>query len=204
MHSKLQIRPEYISYGSSDIQAALMNKKIRELAGSISKYDINIWRHAIGTASVSELIMDDLEITGQEREDIIIASLLHDVGETELPRELFQKDALSKKDLSKLHKHPLIGAKLVDGSVSNHVIMMILSHHKTKSGGGYGIGIPDLHTEIIKTADQYSALIEDRPYRKGFSLEETLKIMEQKTENGELGEIPFHTLRKYLDCCNSE
>ncbi len=58
------------------------------------------------------------------------------------------------------------------------------AHHEKLDGSGY----PDnLHAEalslearILTVADIYGAMIEDRPYRKGFSAEKALAIMEQE------------------------
>ncbi len=187
-------------YGTSDMQNVLMNRNIRELLNKLHKYDTSIWQHAVGTACVSELLLDDMNIYGADREDVITAALLHDVGEIELPQALFKKEDLSKKDYERLYKHPFISAKMTGSFVSNHTIMMILSHHRTRDGRGYGIGIPDEMTEIVKVADVYVALSEPRPYRNAFSVPEALGIMDRLAETGDIDKKIYARLRKYLFC----
>lgn len=185
-------------YGSRTIQTVLADDGIRALAERIFNYDPLIWRHAIGTACVAEILLDDLKLCDSDRLDVITTALLHDIGETELPRDLFYKQHLSENDLKRLHKHPQIGAGLAGDCVNNHVLLMILSHHRTADRRGYGIGVPDLCTEIVKVSDVYSALMEERPYRRAFDLGETLLIMDELAGDGVLSPEVYAALRKYL------
>ena len=65
------------------------------------------------------------------------------------------------------------------------------AHHEKIDGTGYPIGLKGdklpLQSRIIALADIFEALIaEDRPYKKGKSLAETLKIMESMAKNNHI------------------
>jgi HD-GYP domain-containing protein (c-di-GMP phosphodiesterase class II) len=62
---------------------------------------------------------------------------------------------------------------------------MVRHHHEAWDGSGYpahlaGEEIP-LSARILCVADVYDALVTDRPYRKAFSHEETMRIMHDDT-----------------------
>jgi HD-GYP domain-containing protein (c-di-GMP phosphodiesterase class II) len=58
----------------------------------------------------------------------------------------------------------------------------VLSHHERIDGKGYPHGLKGsklpLLGRILAVADTYDALTSDRPYRKGFSKEDGLAIIE--------------------------
>lgn len=63
---------------------------------------------------------------------------------------------------------------------------MAASHHERLDGSGYyqGLSGPDLNlpSRILAVADVYDALSQDRPYRKGMPLDQTLGIITAERE----------------------
>ena len=58
---------------------------------------------------------------------------------------------------------------------------MVKHHHEHWDGSGYPCGLKGeeipLDARIVSVADAFHALISDRPYRKGLSLEKSLEIL---------------------------
>lgn len=84
-----------------------------------------------------------------------------------------------------IQQHPELGFKLVEALDLNPIIgEVILNHHENFDGTGYpaqlkGKEIP-FTARIVRIADVFDALTSDRPYRKAYSLEQALSIMEKQ------------------------
>ena len=63
------------------------------------------------------------------------------------------------------------------------LIPIVKYHHEQWNGKGYPEGLKGeeipLAARIVAIADTYHALISDRPYRKGLSVEKACKILEE-------------------------
>lgn len=115
-----------------------------------------------------------------------IASLLHDLGKLGVDEKiLFKKGKLETHEFDEIKKHPHWGSDAVSHLYFlRDIIPIMADHHENFDGSGYprgasGKNIP-LEARILSVADAYEALTADRPYRKGFSKEEALKILEQE------------------------
>lgn len=72
-------------------------------------------------------------------------------------------------------------------------------HHERLNGKGYPLGLRgdqiSLPSRIMAVADVFTALMEDRPYRRGMSLDKAVEILQSMEDNGHLdGNVPT-TLR---------
>lgn len=122
-----------------------------------------------------------------ERELTLIefAGLLHDVGKIAIPETILQKEAqLSDNEWNVIRKHPLHSVRIIEPVQSLKPVQdWILHHHERWDGGGYPYGkmnseIP-LQSRILAVCDTYSAMIGDRPYRKGLTIEQTKQEIER-------------------------
>ena len=116
-----------------------------------------------------------------------MGALLHDVGKIEVPAEILNKPGpLTPQERAVMERHPDVGVALIDDlEFPWDVRPMVRHHHEAWDGSGYpahlaGEEIP-LSARILCVADVYDALVTDRPYRKAFSHEETMRIMHDDT-----------------------
>jgi HD-GYP domain-containing protein (c-di-GMP phosphodiesterase class II) len=86
------------------------------------------------------------------------------------------------------------------------IIPIIEKHHENWDGSGYpglssGKDIP-LSSQIILLIDAYYALTQDRPYRKAFSIEKALDIIQQGAGTKWSNELidKFIPLMKHANC----
>ena len=98
---------------------------------------------------------------------------------------LKKPDRLSDEEWQIMKQHPVIGAEkvLAPNVALRELIPMVKYHHEHIDGTGYpeqlkGDEIP-LAAKIIAVADTYHALISDRPYRKGMSVEKACSILNE-------------------------
>jgi diguanylate cyclase (GGDEF)-like protein len=148
------------------------------LVSAVDNKDHYTRRHSAHVAEHSLAIVRALGFS-KERQDILrVAALLHDVGKIGLPDRILRKPgALTPEEEEAVHQHSLLGSLMVSQHLPdmNEVREAVVAHHERWNGTGYpaelkGRDIP-LLGRILAVADAYSAMITDRPYRAGLSLE---------------------------------
>jgi len=131
--------------------------------------------HSERVSMYSGIIAQDLLLTPQEKEDLQIATLLHDIGKIGLSNRLLKKNGLSQDDCLDIRQHPVKGVHLIEPlSFSPSITSAIRHHHEWWNGSGYPDGLSGeeipLLARIISLADSYDAMASDRPYRQGLSI----------------------------------
>ncbi len=151
-------------------------ESVRALAEAIEIRDPYTRGHSNQVADLAVMLAKELGFKGKELSLIKFAGLLHDIGKIAVPESILQKaDTLTEEEWITIKKHPFHSAQILD-PVNNlrKVKDWILHHHERWDGNGYpnhkkGIEIP-LQARILAVCDTYSAMFEDRPYRKGLKL----------------------------------
>lgn len=122
-----------------------------------------------------DLMARQLGLPRSLRNDLRVASYLHDIGKVTLSdRFINGSGKLSSADWAILKTHPLQSVGLVAPlSLSTRVVSSIRHHHERFDGTGYpdglsGADIP-LGARLIGIANTYDALLSPRPYRKAMS-----------------------------------
>jgi putative two-component system response regulator len=141
--------------------------------------------HSERVSYYSEIIAQDLLLSPQEKEDLQIATLLHDIGKIGLSNRLLKKSGLSQNEGLEIRQHPVKGVHLIEPLAFSHVITSAIRHHHERwDGKGYPDGLSGeeipLLARIIALADSYDAMVSDRPYRHGLSIH---KVQEEIEKN---------------------
>ena len=125
-----------------------------------------------------QLPLDDLQ-------DIYLAGLLHDIGKVGIDdRILRKKERLDDDEFDKIKQHPVIGQRIVSGLTNlKKTLPGIRSHHERIDGRGYPDGLKGdeipMMARILAVADSYDAMLSNRTYRQGKSLEEVERILQE-------------------------
>lgn len=141
--------------------------------------------HSERVSFYADLIAQEMHLSAEEKENLQIATLLHDIGKIGVSNHVLEKTDLNENESLNLRQHPLKGAKLIEPlAFPAMVISAIKHHHERWDGKGYpdglaGENIP-LLARIISLADSYDAMTTDRPYREGLS---TKKVFEELEKN---------------------
>lgn len=144
-----------------------------------------LYYHSIAVAIFSMFIAKASGHFNQRMLELVgLGGFLHDIGCTQLPKEIVcSPEELSIDQWSEMKSHPKIGLKMIENNqtVPDEVRYIIYQHHEEPSGHGYPNGIrgPVIYypAKIVALADSFSALISKRPFRPAFSIEEALKIL---------------------------
>ncbi len=133
------------------------------------------------------LLAKKLELPKEEIDRLKLAILLYDIGNIMIPEKIFNKKTpLTEEEKNIIKQHPIIAARDILKPISNiqDVIPIIENHHENWDGHGYpenksGVEIP-ISSQIVLLVDSFYAMLQDRPYRHAYSLDEIIKIIESE------------------------
>lgn len=120
---------------------------------------------------------------------IEIAGYLHDLGKLAVPTAILEKPGrLTPREFKIVRKHPYDTHRILAtvGSLTSIAKWGAL-HHEYMNGEGYpfhysGENLP-LGARIMTVADIFTALSEDRPYRRGMSKAGLLRTLAEMARN---------------------
>jgi HD-GYP domain-containing protein (c-di-GMP phosphodiesterase class II) len=151
----------------------------------IKNFDEYTYTHSVNVSVISIAIADALSLSPQEKTDVGVAALLHDVGKTQLALDLIRKPGtLTVEEFEEIKKHPGEGFVLLGKMPHIRPISayMVREHHMGVDRKGYPDMGPDYPmnpaSPIITVADCYDAMTTMRAYQKARQPFEALKLME--------------------------
>jgi diguanylate cyclase (GGDEF)-like protein/putative nucleotidyltransferase with HDIG domain len=126
------------------------------------------------------------EVFGLSHDEIAAlkaGALLHDIGKLAVPPHILNKPGpLTHAEFEKMKIHTVVGAQIL-GRVDfpYPVIPIIRHHHEQWDGRGYpdrlrGEQIP-ITARIISVVDCFDSIREDRPFRRGMTLDEATALL---------------------------
>jgi putative two-component system response regulator len=147
------------------------------LTAAIEARDLETGDHCRQLGMLGERVATLLGLSEQERTTIRIGGYLHDVGKIAIAdRILLKPGKLTDEEYREMQRHAEIGGSIVQTHEAMTDIARIVRHHHERfDGTGYpdrlaGEDIP-LGARIISVADAFSAMTNDRVYRKAISEE---------------------------------
>lgn len=157
---------------------------VTSLAGAIDAKDEYTKGHSTSVSRYAVALARAMNLPERETERIKLGGLLHDVGKIGIPENVLRKTSkLSDEEWEIMKQHPSIGASKVlqPNPLLHDLIPIVKYHHEQWNGKGYPEGLKGdeipLAARIVAVADTYHALISDRPYRKGMSMEKACEIL---------------------------
>ncbi len=140
--------------------------------------------HSLRVAIFSIALGRELGLRQGELEHLGMCGMLHDVGKIKVPSAILNKPgALTPHEMRVMQSHASEGRKLLmsNQQVTAAAVDVAFSHHERLDGRGYprGLDAPRIphFAKIVAVVDAYDAINSDRPYSKGKSSLEALRIL---------------------------
>lgn len=153
--------------------------------------------HVLHIEKLTEMLMKQLlrktdryQIDPQMQELIPTASALHDIGKIGIEEKILNKPGkLTPEEFEIMKKHSVIGESILTSTAANmnEPLIKIASqicrwHHERYDGKGYPDGLKGdeipISAQIVSLADVYDALTSERVYKKAFSHEKTMEMIQ--------------------------
>ena len=143
--------------------------------------------HILRMAHYSRLIGRALGLSSEEQNLLLEAAPMHDIGKVATPdRILLKPGKLDEEEFVIMKQHAEYGYQILKSSKSQLFQMaaeIALTHHEKYNGQGYpqglaGENIP-LVGRIVAVADVFDALTSERPYKKAWSFEDAIALLQK-------------------------
>ena len=148
--------------------------------------------HSSGVATAAAAQARLMDFPTEEVELMRIAGNLHDLGKMAIPNGLLEKPAsLSRDEYATIRQHAYASYSILSGIGGFRTIAQWAAlHHEKLDGSGYplhwGTSQLSLGSRLMGVADIFTALAEDRPYRKGLGRPEVMSVLQSAGERGKL------------------
>lgn len=153
----------------------------------IMEKDYYTYTHSINVGLYCMTFALKIGMPADEVHELGLGGMLHDVGKSQLPREIInKKGALTEDEFQVIKNHTENGMDVIRGlgCYGEKVIQMVGQHHEKYNGEGYHQGLAGseiaLFARICKLTDVYDALTTRRSYKKSLKTLEALTIMKSQ------------------------
>ncbi len=161
--------------------------------------------HSSGVAQTAVHLASLFSFSQSELRKMKVAGLLHDIGKIVVPKEILEKPArLTPEEFDLIKSHVFHTYKILSRFVNDpNIVEWASYHHEKLNGKGYPFKLRanqiPLGARIMAVADVFTALAEERPYKKGLSVGEAMKVIKKMAENKELDSGVVKVLEKNLE-----
>jgi putative nucleotidyltransferase with HDIG domain len=148
--------------------------------------------HSLGVSRLARFLAERMGVSQDHCDKIEVAGLLHDLGKLRVPDEVLNKPG--KLDV---HERQIMNAhsfetyqilRKIDGF--EEIALWAAYHHEEPGGSGYPFHVPEenlsLEARILRVADIFQAMAQDRPYRPGLTAPEIQVFLQDLAGKGKL------------------
>ena len=148
--------------------------------------------HSKGVATIASQIASDIGFSAENIKIMKIAGHFHDIGKMSWPLNIINKPGqLSKSEWALVKSHTYYSYYVLENIKEIPQLKEWAAyHHEAIDGSGYPFKLDaqklSMGSKIMTAADIFTALGEDRPYRKGFGKEKIIEILSNKAQNNKI------------------
>lgn len=164
-------------------QQEKIETRLLKLSSSIDEFEGYQNDHALRIAAIAEALAEKFKLADHDRFCLRQAALAHDIGELVMNREYIGgSHPLSDSERVDMQRHPVIGEQEASRrGLGRPVQLYIRWHHEWWNGTGYpdaleSFQIP-LAARILRLADTYAAMTDNRPFRAALSMRTAKKYL---------------------------
>jgi putative nucleotidyltransferase with HDIG domain len=179
-----------------ELQATYLST-IKVLVSTIEAKDSYTRGHTDRVAEYARLIAEEMRLSKRDLEIVCFGAALHDIGKLGVYEEILNKPGeLTEQEWDIVRSHPEVGANIIKNmKFLESACDLVRHHHERLDGKGY----PDhlkgneisVGARIVAVADSFDAMTSDRPYRRAYSLEESIDQLKSQSEKFDQDVVAF-------------
>jgi putative two-component system response regulator len=164
---------------------------VRRLGCAAEYKDNETGLHVIRMSWYAKFLAEEINANEAWTDVLFTAAPMHDIGKIAIPDAVLLKPGkLDADEWAIMQKHVEYGVDILGTDDSELLSMareIALYHHEKYDGSGYpngtvGDDIP-LSARIVAIADVFDALTSERPYKKAWTVEKTIGLIEEEAGN---------------------
>jgi putative nucleotidyltransferase with HDIG domain len=171
--------------GERRAERSALIEGLASLVAALGFRDDYTRRHCERVSRLAVAIGTRFDLSAERLEALRLAALTHDIGKIGVPDDiLYKPEALDAAERARIERHPQIASEIlrrIHGA--REIAEIVLCHHECPDGSGYPRGLRGdqipLNARILRVADVYSALTDERSYKPGLGPREALDLMEE-------------------------
>jgi response regulator RpfG family c-di-GMP phosphodiesterase len=184
---------------------------VRAFANAVEARDHYTRGHTERVYKIARMMARRLNWKTEQMKYLHMGSILHDIGKIGVPDYVLNKPGrFTKEEYEIMCRHPETGAKMLEGvPMLEPALPYILYHHECYDGSGYPFGLkgPDIPIEgrIMAIADTVDAILTNRPYRLGASIDKVINELKECSNtqfDPELAELFLKIIDEQLEELN--
>ncbi|SNR81756.1 HD-GYP domain-containing protein [Desulfurobacterium atlanticum] len=166
--------------------------------------------HSSGVAHIAASLASLFKFTAPDLKKMKIAGLLHDIGKVAIPIDILEKPGrLTQEEVNIMKSHVFYSYKIISKlNLDPNIVQWAAFHHETLNGKGYPFHLRakdlSLGSRIMAVADIFTALMEDRPYKKGMPEDKALSIIKELADKNILDKRVVNILQQNIKSINMQ
>ncbi len=200
------------------MKAITANDALAVDIGTLKVSDEYTFKHSVDVATMAMVVAKKYGLTDKEVFEVGVAGLLHDIGKTQLPNEILNKQGkLTDDEFSKVMQHSVYGYNIIKNKkdLREPVKVAVLQHHEKINGSGYPFGVDGskicTYAKILAVLDIYDALVTERPYKEAYTPRDAVEMimamtteLDMKAMKSFLGSVILYPVDSVVNLSNGE
>ncbi|WP_276352106.1 bifunctional diguanylate cyclase/phosphohydrolase [Cohnella caldifontis] len=171
-------------YGEESRLPPMLENDIYELEQQVKIFlykDVYTYKHSKRVFAYAMEMAEYLKLRGEDRRQLVLGALIHDIGKLEIPRDILNKKSkLTGDEWEIVKKHVLWGKEIVSVTPKfKDLIPMVEFHHERFDGKGYPNGLKGeeipKQARLLSIIDSFDAMTTERPYQETKSYSDALQ-----------------------------
>nr|MBA3695008.1 HD domain-containing protein [Acidobacteriota bacterium] len=146
------------------------DERVLKIARVTDEFESYRHPHATRIAALADALAQKFNFASHDRYSLRQAALIHDLGEFVMNRDYIKSNRpLREDERADVQRHTIIGEQEAAKRGSNRAVQLLVRwHHEWWNGTGYPDALQceqiPLTARILRVADTYCALTDERPY----------------------------------------
>jgi len=183
----LSLNRDVIRINSNLLSANI--ETLNVLGDAIAKRDSDTNAHNYRVTIYAITLGEKVGLNKKQIQMLVKGAFLHDVGKIGISDNILLKPGkLTAEEFEVMKKHVPYGVEIIENSQwIKEAQEVVECHHEKFDGSGYPKGLNGREIPIVARVfaivDVFDALTSERPYKKPFSLEKSMQIIQEGTGN---------------------